>query len=74
MSETSLHYASIWPRLKMNTATAHLSKVTYYLMSNQNSKKKNIFVSCFTIQTYFSWQTGQLGIVLIEPYSSQNIN
>lgn len=73
MSETSFHHASIWPRLKMNTATAHLSKVTYYLMRNQNSKKENIFVSRFTIQTYFSWQTRQLGIVLIEPYSSQII-
>lgn len=40
----------------------------------QEKKKENLWVFFFRIQTYFSWQAGELGIVLIKLYDSPSVS
>lgn len=57
-----------------NYSTSVKSNLLFNEESELQEKKKNNLCSFFTIQTYFSWQTGQLGIVLIKSYDSQSVN
>lgn len=44
----------------MNTTTAHLSKVTYYLMRNQNSKNKEVLFPIYNTDLFVlaDWPIG----------------